>query len=136
MSFKYVALFGLMLIGIVILITNARMLKEHRTEDYGEIPPLARISAIACGILGIWLVADMGFYRESSRAPWLINGIIPMPDMMASSTPVYIGTEFIVFLALTVFTVVLFRLVARRTYSSSVYYAEKAEEVSPPEAQE
>jgi cytochrome bd-type quinol oxidase subunit 1 len=124
MSFKYIALFGLMLIGIIVLIVNYRMLKEHKDEEYGEIPPLARAAAIICGILGIWLVADMGFYRESARSPWLISGIIPIPAM-SSTAPVTVPAEFAVFAALTIFTVLLFRLVARRTYSSSAYYAEE-----------
>src|SRR5271157_917015 len=127
MSFKYIAFFAIMVMGVIMFLTNWRMLKEQRDADFGHLSKTARSAIIIAGLLGIWLVADMGFFRESSREPWVINGLIPIPDFMPNTVPLSVDTVFIVFAALTVFTFAVFWLVSRVAYYRSNYGMEKVE---------
>jgi cytochrome bd ubiquinol oxidase subunit I len=125
MSFKYIAFFVMIVIGVIILITDTRLLKDQREGEWGNLSSQSRYSAITIGILGMWIVVVMGFVRESIRTPWLINGIIPIPDSMSNPTPITMGKIFLVWTILTTTMLVIFWFVSKVTS----YHPEKAEEI-------
>ena len=127
MSFKYIAFFAMTVMGIIMFLANRQLLKEHRDADFGHLSKTARSAIFVAGLLGIWLVVDMGFFRESSREPWVINSVIPIPDVMPTTVPLSVDTIFIVFAALTVFTFFVFWLVSRVAYLRSSYSVEEVE---------
>jgi cytochrome bd-type quinol oxidase subunit 1 len=125
MTFKYIAFFVMIVIGAVILITDARLLKDQRDGEWGNLSKQSRYSAITIGILGMWIVVVMGFVRESIRTPWLINGIIPIPDSMSNPSPLTMGKIWIVWFILTTIMIILFWFVSKVTS----YHPEEAEKI-------
>jgi cytochrome bd-type quinol oxidase subunit 1 len=115
MSFKYIALILMVFIGIITLIVNNRLIKQHPEGEWGNLSKSSRVSAILTGILGMWMVVVMGFIRESGRAPWIISQIIPVSENDLNPTPIYITSIFAVWIIITMVALIVFRFASKQT---------------------
>ena len=110
MSFKYIALFVMILIGLITFIVIQRLNKVNQKEAWGKLSQPSRMSGFVAGIVGMWLVVVMGFIRESDRAPYIINQIIPM---MANPVPISITSIFIIWVVITTVAFFLFWIASK-----------------------
>jgi cytochrome bd-type quinol oxidase subunit 1 len=125
MSYKLVALFILICIGATVLGIDVIMLKDPVKVEWGNLSATSRSAALIAGVLGMWILIVMGFVRESSREPWLVNGIIPVPGGQAYPTPIPVTGIFAVWFIITAGTIVIFWFVSKVTAE----HPEMAEEV-------
>ncbi|HTY52076.1 MAG TPA: cytochrome ubiquinol oxidase subunit I [Methanomicrobiales archaeon] len=115
MSYKLVALFILIVIGAIVLGIDILMLRVPEMVEWGKLSPTSRQAGILAGLIGISIVAVMGFVRESARSPWLINGIIPVPGMQDYPTPIGAYQIFVVWGILITLVVVIFWFTSKVT---------------------
>jgi len=125
MSYKFVALFALILVGALALGIDVISLGKYQDSEWGNLTASSRTALLVSGILGMWIVVVMGYVRESARAPFLINSIIPVPGGSAYPTPISIGTIFGVWVVITAGALLIFWFVSRVT----AYHPEQAEEI-------
>ncbi len=125
MGIKYIALLGLMIIGILIVAIDIKMLKKMKEGEWGRLSKISRYAGILAGVVGMFIVVVMGYTRESARAPYTIFGILPVPGASTNPTPIAIDRIFIVF------GIVLFTVIAVFWFTSKVtaHHPEKAEKL-------
>jgi cytochrome bd-type quinol oxidase subunit 1 len=123
MTFKYIALLTFLVIGLILLIVDTRMLKDDREGEWGHLTPSSRVAGFLAGLLAMWIILTMGFYRESAREPWAILDIFPVEGLSMNPTPVGVGDILITWIGITVFMFILLYAVSRR----SSYNPETAE---------
>jgi cytochrome d ubiquinol oxidase subunit I len=76
--YKYIAMTGLMLFGIVNFAVYARAVeKKIRWGEGGRRPQLV---LMALGVLALLTMLVMGYARENARNPWLIYNVIRIED--------------------------------------------------------
>jgi cytochrome bd-type quinol oxidase subunit 1 len=125
MSFKFIALFGLVLIGGFLVTVDTIILKGEKESDWGRLSGSSRSSALMAGILGMWIVIVMGFVRESARSPWTIFQIIPVPGGQAYPTPIPLQQIFVVWAIILSMTLLIFWYASKVT----AYHPEEAETI-------
>ncbi len=125
MIYKFVALFGLIVIGGVLVMLDTIVLRNDKQGEWGRVPISARMSAMYAGIMGMWIVIVMGFFRESARAPWTIFDIIPVPGGQSNPTPIPLSQMLIVWAVILALTLLIFWYVSKVT----AYHPEKAEAI-------
>ncbi len=125
MSYKFVALFALILVGALVLGIDVISLGKYQDSEWGNLTSSSRTALLVSGIIGMWIVVVMGYVRESARAPFLINSIIPVPGGSMYPTPLSIGTIFGIWVVITAGTLLIFWFVSRVT----AYHPEQAEEI-------
>ena len=110
MGIKYIALLGLMIIGILVVAIDIKMLKKMKEGEWGKLSNVSRYAGILTGVVGMFIVIVMGYVRESARAPYTIFGILPVEGSGTHPTPIAIDRLFIVFglILLTVIAVFWF----------------------------
>jgi cytochrome d ubiquinol oxidase subunit I len=113
MGIKYVALLGLMIIGILIVAIDVKMLKKMKEGEWGKLSDVSRYAGILAGIVGMFIVIVMGYVRESSRAPYTIFGILPVEGN--PPTPIAIDRLFIVFGVILVTIIAVFWFTSKVT---------------------
>ncbi|MEN6609459.1 MAG: cytochrome ubiquinol oxidase subunit I [Methanoregulaceae archaeon] len=126
MDYKYVAIAGLILIGVVMLTIDALVLSDLKESDWGNLSKVSRAAAVFAGLLGIFIIEIMGFVRESARSPWTVYNIIPVPPgSVQYPTPLAILNIFGVWVIISVVVVIVFWLVSKVT----AHHPEDAEEI-------
>jgi len=116
MDFKYVALAGLVTMGIVMLTIDAIISSDVRESEWGALSKVSRASAVFAGLLGIFIIEIMGFVRESGRSPWTVYNIIPVPPGTTQyPTPLSILNIFIVWIIISALVVTTFWLTSKVT---------------------
>lgn len=115
MSYKLVALFVLIVIGVVAFGIDLVMLREPGMVEWGALSETSRQAAILAGGLGIFIVTVMGFVRESARSPWTIYGIIPVPGGQAYPTPIPAYQMFVVWAIIIALVMTIFWFTSRVT---------------------
>ncbi len=125
MSYKLAALFILIVIGAFAFGIDLVMLREPGTVEWGALSDTSRHAAILAGILGIFIVAVMGYVRESARSPWVVYKIIPVPGGQSYPTPIPAYQMFVVWAIIISLVMVIFWFTSRVTAE----HPEKAEEV-------
>jgi len=125
MSFKFIALFGLVVIGGFLVTVDTIILKNEKEGEWGRLSASARSSALLAGFLGMWIVIVMGFVRESARSPWTIFQIIPVPGGQANPTPIPLPQIFVVWTIILAMTLTIFWYASKVT----AYHPEEAESI-------
>jgi cytochrome d ubiquinol oxidase subunit I len=125
MDYKYIAIFTLVIIGVLLLTIDTVMLADPREAEWGALPKVSRFAAMMAGVLGMWIVIVMGFVRESARSPWTIYQIIPVPGGAAFVTPVPMVNIFAVWFIILMITITIFWFTSKVT----AHHPEEAEEV-------
>lgn len=125
MSYKYVGLFTLVIIGALLLMMDIFILGDVKNQDWGNLPKVSRWAAVSAGIFGMWTLITMGYVRESARAPWVVYNIIPVPGQTNYPAPIPMWQIFVVWAASLALAVASFWLVSKVTAE----HPEKAEEV-------
>jgi cytochrome d ubiquinol oxidase subunit I len=125
MGIKYIALLGLMIVGILVVAIDIKMLKKMKEGEWGKLSNVSRYAGILTGVLGMFIVIVMGYVRESARAPYTIFGILPVEGSGTHPTPIAIDRLFIVFglILLTVIAVFWF------TSKVTAHHPEEAEKL-------
>ena len=125
MGIKYIALLGLMIVGILVVAIDIKMLKKMKEGEWGKLSNVSRYAGIFAGVFGMFIVIVMGYVRESARAPYTIFGILPVEGSSVSPTPIAIDRLFIVFglIMLTVIAVFWF------TSKVTAHHPEEAEKL-------
>ncbi len=127
MDYKYPALFTLVIIGSLVLMTDRIMLSDIKESDWGKVPNIARYAGILTGILGTFIVIVMGYVRESARQPYLIFNIIPVRGSETHPTPIPIDIIFIVWGLIIGIIITVFWFTSKVT----AHHPEEAEELDP-----
>ncbi len=104
---------------------DAIALGKYQDTEWGNLSNSSRTALLVSGVLGMGIVVVMGYVRESARAPFLINSIVPVPGGSMNPTPLGIGTIFGVWVVITAATLLIFWLVSKVT----AYHPEEAEEI-------
>ncbi len=125
MSYKLVALFVLIVIGVIAFGIDLIMLREPELAEWGMVSDVSRYAGILAGILGIFIVAVMGYVRESARSPWTIYKIIPVPGGQSYPTPIPAYQMFVVWAVIIGMVVLIFWFTSKVTAE----HPETAEEV-------
>lgn len=125
MSYKYIALGVLILIGVALLAIDVLILETPKERRWGDLSFASRGYLILSGLLGIFIILIMGFVRESARDPWTISQIIPVAGGMNVQTPLSLGNILIVWLLSSIVILVAFWLTSKAT----AHHPEKAEEI-------
>jgi cytochrome d ubiquinol oxidase subunit I len=126
MDYKYPSLFTLALIGALILMLDGIMLGDTKESEWGNLTDVSRYAGIMTGILGMWIVVNMGYVRESARDPWVIYGLIPVPAGETNPTPIWIGRIFIVWFLDLLVALAVFWFTSKVT----AHHPEEAEEIT------
>jgi cytochrome d ubiquinol oxidase subunit I len=125
MSYKLVALFILITIGAIALGVDLVMLREQPQVQWGNLSDASRSFLSLAGLLGIAIVAVMGYVRESARSPFTISQIIPVPGGQAYPTPIPVAQIVVVWVIVITFVVAVFWFTSRVTAE----HPEEAEEI-------
>lgn len=125
MIYKFTALFGLIVIGGILVMLDTIVLRNEKEGEWGSVSSSSRISAMYAGIMGMWIVIVMGFFRESARSPWTFFDIVPVPGGQAYPTPIPLPQIFIVWAIILAMTLAIFWFASKVT----AYHPEKAEEI-------
>ncbi len=125
MQYKYMALFGLVVIGAMLVMIDTIMLRNEKEGEWGNLSKASRFSAIFAGLLGMFIVIIMGYVRESGRSPWTIFGIVPVPGDQAYPTPIPMPQIFVVWALIMGLIFLIFWFVSRVT----AYHPEEAERI-------
>jgi cytochrome bd-type quinol oxidase subunit 1 len=125
MSYKLAALFVLIVIGVFAFGIDLIMLREPGMVEWGALSKTSRHAAILAGILGIFIVAVMGYVRESARSPWTVYNIVPVPGGQSYPTPIPAYQMFVVWAIIIALVMAIFWFTSRVTAE----HPEKAEEV-------
>jgi len=123
MIYKFVALFVLILVAGIVVSIDTLMLRREKEAEWGNLSVASRGSLMIGGVLGMWIVIVMGFVRESSRSPWTIFDIIPVPGGQSYPTPIPINQIFVVWAVILALTLAIFWFASRVT----AYHPEKAD---------
>jgi cytochrome bd-type quinol oxidase subunit 1 len=76
--YKYIAMTGLMLFGIVNFALYARAVEQK--VRWGEGGRKPQVVLIVLGVLALLTMLVMGYARENARNPWLIYKVMPIED--------------------------------------------------------
>lgn len=126
MDFKYVAIAGLVIMGVVMLTIDAIISSDVKESDWGSLSKVSRAAAIFAGLLGIFIIEIMGYTRESARSPWTVYNIIPVPPGTTDyPTPVSILNIFAIWIIISAMVVIVFWLTSKVT----AHHPEDAEEI-------
>ncbi len=125
MRFKYISLFGLVVIAALMVMIDAIILNNEKGSEWGSLSKASRSSAVLAGLLGMFIVIVMGYVRESARSPWTIFDIIPVPGGQAFPTPIPVAQIFVVWGIILVLTTAIFWFVSKVT----AYHPDMAEEM-------
>ncbi len=125
MSLKFISLFGLVAIGGLLVTIDTIILRSEKEAEWGSLSGASRQSAMLAGILGMWIVIVMGFFRESARSPWTIFQIIPVPGGQNYPTPIPLPQIFVVWAVVLALTLVIFWYASKVT----AYHPEEAESI-------
>ena len=125
MSYKLVALFVLIVIGVIAFGIDLIMLREPGKVEWGALSDTSRYAGILAGVLGIFIIIVMGYVRESARSPWIIYGIVPVPGGQSHPTPIPAYQMFVVWAVIIAMVMTIFWFTSKVTAE----HPEKAEEV-------
>jgi cytochrome bd ubiquinol oxidase subunit I len=125
MSYKLIALFVLIVIGVVVFGIDLIMLREPGIVEWGALSDTSRYAGILAGVLGIFIVIVMGYVRESARSPWTIYKIIPVPGGQSYPTPIPAYQMFVVWAVIIGLVTMIFWFTSKITAE----HPEKAEEI-------
>lgn len=126
MDFKYVAIAGLVIMGVVMLTIDSIISSDVKESDWGGLSKVSRAAAVFAGLLGIFIIEIMGYTRESARSPWTVYNIIPVPPgTTAYPTPISILNIFAVWIIISAMVVTVFWLTSKVT----AHHPEDAEEI-------
>ncbi len=115
MMFKYMALFGLVLISAVLVMIDTMILGNEKEAEWGNLSRASRIAAVLAGVFGMWIVIVMGYVRESARSPWTIFDIIPVPGGASYPAPIPLPQIFVVWVIILVMIIAIFWFTSRVT---------------------
>jgi len=126
MDYKYVAIAGLIIMGVVMLTVDAIISSDVKESDWGGLSKVSRAAAVFAGLLGIFIIEIMGYTRESARSPWTVYSIIPVPPGTTQyPTPISIVNIFAIWIIISVIVVTVFWLTSKVT----AHHPEDAEKV-------
>ncbi len=125
MGIKYIALLGLMIIGILIVAIDVKMLKKMKEGEWGKLSKISRYAGILAGVVGMFIVIVMGYVRESTRAPYTIFGILPVEGSSTNPTPIAVDRLFIVFGLIMITIILIFWFTSKVT----AHHPEEAEKI-------
>jgi len=125
MGIKYIALLGLMIIGILVVAIDIKMLKKMKEGEWGRLSNVSRYAGILAGVVGMFIVIVMGYVRESARAPYTIFGILPVEGSSTHPTPIAIDRLFIVFGLILITVIAVFWFTSKVT----AHHPEEAEKI-------
>jgi cytochrome d ubiquinol oxidase subunit I len=125
MGIKYIALLGLMIVGILVVAIDIKMLKKMKEGEWGRLSSVSRYAGILTGVVGMFIVIVMGYVRESARAPYTIFGILPVEGSGTHPTPIAIDRLFIVFGIILITVIAVFWFTSKVT----AHHPEEAEKL-------
>jgi cytochrome d ubiquinol oxidase subunit I len=125
MGIKYIALLGLMIVGILVVAIDIKMLKKMKEGEWGRLSNVSRYAGILTGVVGMFIVIVMGYVRESARAPYTIFGILPVEGSGTHPTPIAIDRLFIVFGLILITVIAVFWFTSKVT----AHHPEEAEKL-------
>ena len=125
MGIKYIALLGLMIVGILVVAIDIKMLKKMKEGEWGKLSNVSRYAGILTGVMGMFIVIVMGYVRESARAPYTIFGILPVEGSSMHPTPIAIDRLFIVFGLILITVIAVFWFTSKVT----AHHPEEAEKL-------
>ena len=125
MGIKYIALLGLMIVGILVVAIDIKMLKKMKEGEWGKLSKISRYAGILTGVVGMFIVIVMGYVRESARAPFTIFGILPVEGSSTNPTPIAVDRLFIVFGLIMILVIAVFWFTSKVT----AHHPEKAEKL-------
>ncbi|MEJ2250342.1 MAG: cytochrome ubiquinol oxidase subunit I, partial [Candidatus Lokiarchaeota archaeon] len=115
MAIKYLALLIMLIIGILVVAIDVKMLRKMKEGEWGKLSNVSRYAGILTGVIGMFIVIVMGYVRESSRAPYTIFGILPVPGMSMNPTPIAVDRIFIVFGVILLMIILIFWFTSKVT---------------------
>ena len=126
MDYKYVAIAGLVIMGVVMLTIDAIISSDVKEADWGGLSKVSRATAVFAGLLGIFIIEIMGYTRESARSPWTVYNIIPVPPGTTQyPTPISSLNIFAIWIIISAMVVVVYWL----TSKVPAHHPEDAEKV-------
>jgi cytochrome bd ubiquinol oxidase subunit I len=115
MYWKHISIIFMMASVLALIAIEGWLFMKKRGIVWGRLSYSSRWAAAIAGVIGSMVVLVMGYVRESARAPWLLYGVVPVPDSARFPTPIPMQIEFTLWAIILAFAYVVFYYTSKMT---------------------